>query len=143
MFKKLKRGICITLSAVLAASCLAGCGIKKGASGSDELLYYVIGMEKGDTPAIIEKINEILKEKTGYTVRFEYLNKDNYDLTLSSGDSFDLITAPDHLNYWQNAAKGAFAEITDDDLKEYVPYYWEHSDKEKDVPNIRDSLWYS
>lgn len=141
MFKKLKRGICITLSAVLAASCLAGCGIKKGASGSDELLYYVIGMEKGDTPVVIEKINEILKEKTGYTVRFEYLNSDNYDLTLSSGDNYDLIFAPDYLNYWQNAAKGAFAEITDDDLKEYVPYYWEHSDKEKDVTKYKGARY--
>ena len=141
MFKKLKNGICITLSAVLAATCLAGCGIGKGKANGGELLYYVMGEEKGDTPAIVEKINGILKEKTGYTVRFEYLNTDNYDLTLSSGDSFDLITAPDYLNYWQNAAKGAFAEISDDDLKEYAPYYWENSDKSKDVSKYKGTRY--
>ena len=81
-------------------------------------------MAKEKETTIIEKINGILKDKTGYTVRFEYLNNDNYDLTLSSGDSYDLIFAADYLNYWQNAAKGAFAEITDDDLKEYVHHHF-------------------
>lgn len=141
MFKKLKHGICITLSAVLTATCLAGCSIGKDKTGSGELLYYIVGNEKGDTPAIIEKINEILKDKTGYTVRFEYLNSDSYDLTLSSGDNFDLITAPDYLNYWQNAAKGAFAEISDEELKEYVPYYWEHADKEKEVTKYKGTRY--
>ena len=141
MLKKLKKGICITLSAALAASCLAGCGMKKSASGEGELLFYVIGTEKGDTSAIIEQANAIIKDKTGYSVKFEYLNTDNYDLTLSSGDSFDLIAAPDYMNYWQNAAKGAFAEITDEDLKEYVPYYWKNADKEKEVTKYKGTRY--
>lgn len=140
MLKRLKQGVCLTLSAVLAATCLAGCG-KKSAMGEGELLFYVTGTEKGDTSEVIQNVNEILKEKTGYTVKFEFLNSDNYDLTLSSGDEYDLILAPDHMNYWENAAKGAFAEITDEDLKEYVPYYWENADEEKDVSKYKGTRY--
>lgn len=139
MFKKLKKGICIALSAVLASACLAGCG--KQTSKTDELLYYVVGTEKADTATIIEEANKIIKDKLGFTVKFEFLTDDNYDLALSSGDSFDLISAPDYLNYWQNAAKGAFAEITDEDIQKYVPYVWKNGGNTLDVSKYRGTRY--
>ncbi len=123
MLRKAKKGLCIVLSAVISMSLMAGCGEK---TASDELLYYVTGTEKGDTAEILDLVSQKVAEETGISVRFEFLNNNNYDLALSSGDEFDLITAPDWLNYWQNAAKGAFAEISDEDLKKYVPYIWEN-----------------
>ena len=135
MFKKLRRGICLALSAVVAAAGLAGCE-SKGARG-DELLYYVVGTEKADTAAILEEVNTILKEKTGNSVKFEFLNSENYDLVLSSGDDYDLIFAPDYLNYWQNAAKGAFAEISDEEIQKYIPYIWENGGNTLDVTKYK------
>lgn len=139
MLGKLKKGLCMTLAAVTAATCFSGCKQNKASNG--ELLYYVYGSEKSDTASIISKVNEILKDKTGYTVRVEFLNDDNYDLTLSSGDNFDLINAPDYLNYWQNAAKGAFAEISDEDIKEYIPYVWENGGKTLDVTKYKGTRY--
>lgn len=119
---RLKRTICIALMVVLSIALLSGCGKKKT---EGELTYYVVGAERVDTGRIIEKVQEILLEKTGYKVNFEFLADEAYDLTISSGEPYDLIYAPDHKNYWQNAAKGAFAEITDEDLQKNAPYIWE------------------
>ena len=35
-------------------------------------------------------MNEKLKEKTGYTVKFEYIDRTQYDLKFAAGDSFEL-----------------------------------------------------
>lgn len=118
-----KKIIGIALASVMAAGCLAGCG-RNSASGDKELLFYILAGDGKDTSWVLSEVNNIVKEKTGYTVDFQVLSQDNYDLTLSSGEPYDLIFAPDWLNYWQNAAKGAFAEISDEELQKNAPYIW-------------------
>ena len=125
MIKKL---FVVLTAAAIAAGVLGGCG-KTQTAGSGELIYYVYGTETKDASAVTEKINKILKEKTGLTVSFKYLESSNYDLVLSSGEKYDLITAPDWLQYWQNAEKGAFAEITDEDLEQNAPYIYQNGKK--------------
>ena len=72
----------------------------------------------------------MLKEKTGYTVKFEYIDQTQYDLKFAAGDAFDLVLAPDHMGYWTNAKKGAFMELTEDDFKQYAPYIWENGQEQ-------------
>lgn len=127
------KSLCLFTAAAVVAGMLSGCSSLKTSGGSDELIYYVYGTESKDTPAVTEEINKILKEKTGFTVSFKFLESSNYDLVLSSGEKYDLITAPDWLQYWQNAEKGAFAEITDEDLEEYAPYIYENGEKYLDA----------
>ena len=113
------------LALVILSGVLSGCTGKTEAA-DDELLFYVLGSEAKDTPDILLEANKILKEKVGATLKFKYLDTNSYDLALSSGEKCDLVFAPDWLNCWENAGKGAFAEITDEELKANAPYIWEN-----------------
>lgn len=129
--KKTYRVIAAVLAAIFAMGMLAGCGNKnkKSSDGTKEILWYVVGEEKKDNGIVLEKINAILNEKIGMKIKLKYLTSDNYDLVLQSGESYDLIYAPDWMGYWENVSRGAFAEITDDDLKTNAPYIWENTQK--------------
>ena len=126
--KKL-RIISLLLVLVLAASLFAGCGKdKKAASG--EISWIVVGTEASDNEAVFEEFNKQLKEKTGFTVDFQYIDQSQYDLKFAAGDAFDLVLAPDHMGYWKNVAKGAFMELTEEDFKNYAPYIWENGQEQ-------------
>lgn len=125
------RLISFILVLVLAASLFAGC--KKEApenkvvkKGSGKIIWLVEGTEAADNEAVFAKFNELLKEKTGYTVDFQYFDRTQYDLKFAAGDNFDLVLSPDSLGYWKNAGKGAFMELTEEDFQTYAPYIWEH-----------------
>jgi len=118
------RIISLILILVLAASLFAGCG--SGKNGSGEVTWIVVGTEAADNPEVFEQFNAKMKEATGYTVKFEYIDQTQYDLKFAAGDGFDLILCPDWLGYWQNVAKDAFMELTEEDFKEYTPYIWEN-----------------
>ena len=126
---------------LVMAMCIGLCTGCKGGAADNELTYYITATERPDTPGIVEKIQNILLEKTGYKVNFEYLSQEAYDLTISSGEEFDLIYAPDWLNYWSNAEKGAFMEITDEELKKYVPYVWENAGDTIDVTKLKGTRY--
>lgn len=135
----MKKKILKLMSAVLAMTFLvtsfAGC--KKNNTEANEIIWYIVGMEAEDTGWIIDEVKKEIKTKTGVSVDFRMLTSDNYDLTLSSGEEFDIIFAPDYLNYWENSEKGAFAEISDEDLKEYAPYIWENGGDSLDAPKYK------
>lgn len=135
--KILKRIAALSIATAMGAGLLAGCA-GKGNKEDGIVLKYVIQASVGaNYETIVNKVNEILMEKTGCKVEFEVVSSENYDLVLSSGENIDLIFAPDYLNYWQNAEKGAFAEITDEDLKQYAPYFWENGGMALDVTKYK------
>ena len=74
-----KRIAAAALAGVLACSMLSGCK-KGGTTGKNEIMYYFYGTEAPDTAMVMEKVNEKLKEKTGYTIKYKFLTSDNYDL---------------------------------------------------------------
>lgn len=116
--------IALVLVLLIAASMFAGCRGTEGA-GDKELTWIVVGTEAADNPEVFKLFNERLKEETGLTVKFEYIATEQYDLKFAAGDAFDIVYCPDWLGYWQNASKGAFMELTQDDFKNYLPYVWE------------------
>ncbi len=119
--------ISLVLILVLAAGLFAGC--KKDAketTGPAEVTWIVVGTEAADNPEVFAKFNERLKELTGHTVKFEYIDQTQYDLKFAAGDGFDIILCPDWLGYWQNVSKFAFMELTEDDFKQYTPFIWEN-----------------
>ena len=118
------RIISLILVLVIAASLFVGCGKNEEESG--EITWVVVGIEASDNPEVFEKFNAMLKEKTGYTVKFEYIDQTQYDLKFAAGDGFDLILCPDWLGYWQNVSKDAFMELKEEDFKKYAPYMWEN-----------------
>ncbi len=123
---KVKRFVGFVLVLVLVCSLLAGCGNNTSDADGNTLVWLVQGTSKDDTLKVLKMVTEKLEEKTGATVKFKFVETSNYDLVLSSGEKVDLIAAPDYLNYWANCEKAAFAEITDDDLKQFAPYVWEN-----------------
>jgi len=127
--KRIGRVVSIALTVAVLIALISGCGNKMRNAASDELVYCVIGEERKDSMPVMEKVNAVLKEKTGVTIKLKYLSTDNYDLVISSGENYDLIAAPDYMGFWTNAAKGAFAELSDEDIKTYAPYIWENGQK--------------
>ena len=120
------RIISLVLVLVLAVALFAGCGGKKEEEGSKKVVWVVVGTEAADNPEVFKLFNEKLEAKTGLTVDFQYIDQTQYDLKFAAGDSFDLVLSPDWLGYWQNASKGAFMELKEEDFKQYTPYIWEH-----------------
>ena len=128
------RIISLVLVFVLAVSLFAGCGKKNKSTGSGtEVTWYTTLDMAPDNERVFKLINERVKELTGCTIKFVAIDNAQYDLQFSSGDEFDLIYAPDHSGYWQNVAKGAFMELTEEDLKTYAPYIWENGKEQLDI----------
>lgn len=126
------RILSFVLALVLCASIFAGCG-KKEAKGSDTVLWYVLGNQGPDNEKVFADANKILKEKTGLTVDFKYIDQSQYDLQFAASEKFDLILCPDWLGFWTNVGKGAFQEITEDEFKENAPYIWENGKGQLDA----------
>ncbi len=151
--KKLKKAAYLALAGVMTAS-FAGCGGNSGDSASSnsssasssgtsseakvdtsefqEITMVTMGNKptNGRMEAVMEKVNEILKQKVNASLKLQYVEwndwQTQYNLLLASGDSsLDLIgTATDWLDAWPNAKKGSFLALSEDMLKTYAPQTW-------------------
>ena len=132
--KKMKkfRVISLVLVVVLAVSLFAGCG-KKPTTDSTVVKWFTTMDMAPDNERVFGLINERVKELTGHTIEWVSIDDSQYDLQFSSGEEIDLIYAPDHKGYWQNAEKGAYMELTEEDFKTYAPYIWENGKEQLDV----------
>ncbi|MFD2329877.1 ABC transporter substrate-binding protein [Cohnella sp. GCM10020058] len=101
------------------------------ASSSQETLepvnlkYYFFGVTKPGDAAVYAEINKILKEKINTTVEFVNVPIGDYtqklSVMLNAQEEFDLaFTSPYYLDYFTNAAKGSFVDLTDL-LPKYAP----------------------
>jgi len=120
------RIISLLLVLVIAASVFAGCKSDKKEKASGEVVWVVVGTESADNKEVFKAFNEKLKAKTGYTVKFEYIDQQQYDLKFAAGDEFDLVLSADWIGYWENASKDAFMEIKEAEFKKFTPYIWKH-----------------
>ncbi len=83
--------------------------------------------DNGQTDAVLEKINEILRRELNCELRLsfigwtEYLS--NYNLRLASGEALDIVYCADWLDAKMNASRGAYLPL-DDLLPVYAPNFW-------------------
>lgn len=143
--KNWKKVIAASLALMMGISTLTGCSSEKGEpssaaaavehaatqyNGQDvskrvDLVMYIIGDEAEDEKAVLEKLNEKLLEKINATLTIKHMSLSDYAqkyaLTISSGESFDIIYASSWAGYTTEATKGAFAEVTDEVLEMYMP----------------------
>lgn len=83
--------------------------------------------DNGQTEKVLEKINEILRDRLNCELRLsfigwsEYLS--NYNLRLASGESLDIVYCADWLDAKQNASRGAYLAL-DELLAVYAPNLW-------------------
>jgi len=98
-----------------------------------DLVLYYVGDKYGDEEMIFEAINEVIKEKVNATITFKALSMSdyatNYSLLLAGGEPIDLIYTSAWCFYNEEAGKGAFLEITEEMLKQYMPQTYETQDK--------------
>ena len=102
---------------VLAAFTLVACGSSaksKSSSGKTTLHMYQIGDKPDNYKELMANANKILEKKAGVKLDISYIGWGDYaqkmNVIVSSGEAYDIAFAQD---YATNAAKGAFADLTD------------------------------
>ncbi|MFC4303814.1 DUF3502 domain-containing protein [Cohnella boryungensis] len=94
-----------------------------------KLVAYLLGEAPAGMNAVVEQLNQKLKADINATMEFRYIGwgdlSSKYPLVLAAGEDVDLIYSANWAFYNQEAAKGAFREITQDDLKTYMPKHFE------------------
>ncbi|RTE10673.1 extracellular solute-binding protein [Paenibacillus whitsoniae] len=145
----MKKMAFLGLSTILLAGVAAACGGNEGGGTSTStstpgssstatnaggvknkdvtvMRVYHPSMEqfKGSDTMNNNKLVNVLKEKSGFNVKYESLPKDNSDqkvsIILASGDVPDILWVNGKSNYFKLAQQGAF-EPLDDLIKTYIP----------------------
>lgn len=97
------------------------------------LKMYLLGDEPQDKAAWLAELNKLIGKDLNAELAIEYLPwsdwQQKYPLILASGENVDLIYTSDWAMYAQEAAKGAFIEVTDEVLTKYMPLTNEQQDK--------------
>ena len=90
-----------------------------------DLVHYFIGDMPKDVDVVWDEINKKLKEDINATITLKNISnadyQTKYSLTIGSGETIDCIYTGTWAYYTQEAAKGAFAEVTDEILDKYMP----------------------
>lgn len=92
-----------------------------------ELVMYYIGDTPEEESLVVDEINKILKEKINATLVLKNMSLSDYAtkyaLTIASGESIDMIYTSTWAYYQSEANKGAFAEVTDQVINDYMPLH--------------------
>jgi putative aldouronate transport system substrate-binding protein len=97
------------------------------------LKMYLLGDVPPDKDIWVAELNKLIEKDLNATLSIEYLPwsdwQQKYPLILASGENVDLIYTSDWALYTQEAAKGAFIEVTDEVLANYMPLTAAQQDK--------------
>jgi putative aldouronate transport system substrate-binding protein len=104
------------------------------ANGQDEqqkevkITGYLLGEAPAGMPAVMAELNKKLKKDIGVTMEINYIGwgdfQSKYPLILASGEDFDWIYTANWSFYFQQAAKGAFKEITEQMIRTDMPLHY-------------------
>lgn len=86
---------------------------------------YLLGEAPEGMPEVMARLNEKLKKDINTTIELNYIGwgdvQSKYPLVLASGEDLDFIFSADWNYYVQQATKGAFYELTPEELATYMP----------------------
>ncbi|WEK54713.1 MAG: DUF3502 domain-containing protein [Candidatus Cohnella colombiensis] len=92
------------------------------------LIGYLLGEAPAGMDAVVEALNTKLKADINTTVEFRYIGWGDltakYPLIFAAGEDVDFVYSANWAFYNQEAAKGAFREISTDDLQKYMPRHY-------------------
>lgn len=101
----------------------------KGAEKEVRLIGYLLGAAPAGMPAVMQELNRKLKADINATMEINYIGwgdfQAKYPLVLAAGEDIDWIFTANWAFYFQEAAKGAFYELTDALLKENMPRHYQ------------------
>ena len=123
---KTKKFMAALLSTLLATSLiLSGCSkpketVSDSSSTKDkvELVYYIVGSPQKDIAGVEAALNKVVEPKINATIKIKLIDWGSYDqkmaLAISGSENWDLaFTSTWTNNYFQNVAKGSYAELND------------------------------
>lgn len=124
---------------MLITMMLAGCGQKETSSTGDsaekpaagneemvELSFYMMNSPVNDFDRVMKKANEIIGKEINAKLNLVLVDSSTYaekmNLMINSGDDWDLSFTANWggINFFENAAKGAYADLTDL-MSKYAP----------------------
>lgn len=98
-----------------------------------KLTMYLLGAAPAGMPDVLDALNKKLKKDINATIDLNYIGwgdlQSKYPLVLASGDDIDMIFTADWAYYQQEAVKGAFREIKEQDFKTFMPKIYAAVDK--------------
>ena len=129
-----KLALALVMVTIIAGLPLFAAGQRQGggSSGGDtarevQLVGYLLGDELVGMADVMRELNAKLKSDINATMEIRYIGwgdlASKYPLVLASGDLDWIYTAP-WAYYNQEAAKGAFKELTQDMFKTYMPRHF-------------------
>lgn len=92
------------------------------------IVGYLLGSAPAGMDNVLTALNEKLKAKINAALDLRYLDwadyTTKYPLILAAGEDVDFMYTADWCMYAQEATKNAFREITEEDLKTYMPLHY-------------------
>lgn len=89
---------------------------------------YLLGSAPAGMPDVVAAVNQKLKTDLDASVEINYIGwselNSKYPLVLAAGEGIDWIYTADWCQYAQQAARGAFKEITLDMVQKYMPRHF-------------------
>ncbi len=101
-----------------------------GGAGAEEtkITGYLLGSAPAGTADVVAAVNQKLKGDLGASLELNYIGwselNSKYPLVLAAGEGVDWIYTADWCQYAQQAARGAFLEITPEMVQKYMPRHW-------------------
>ncbi|UQZ33412.1 ABC transporter substrate-binding protein [Paenibacillus sp. PK3_47] len=106
------------------ASTNSGADLSKPA----KLTGYLLGAAPVGMDAVVDELNKKLKADINAEIEFRYIGwgdlASKYPLVLAAGEDVDFIFSANWAYYNQEASKGAFREITLDEVEKYMPKHF-------------------
>lgn len=113
------------LSILLSSSAFAAAKAASAPADKVELKMLFVGDAPADQDLVWDEINKLALKDLNCTVTIKNLSWSDYTkqypLVLASGEPMDLVYSAEWLDYFGLARKGAFKEITMQDIQRYMP----------------------
>jgi putative aldouronate transport system substrate-binding protein len=98
-----------------------------------DLVLYLLGDKPADADDVYREISKLALKDINATLRVEFIPwadfARKYSTVLASGEQVDLIYASNWARYAEEAARGAFREVTPELLMKCMPLTWETQDR--------------
>lgn len=112
-----------------ALLCLGLAGAVSVADAQEtKITGYLLGSAPAGMPDVVAAVNQKLKTDLDASVEINYIGwselNSKYPLVLAAGEGIDWIYTADWCQYAQQAARGAFKEITLDMVQKYMPRHF-------------------
>ena len=131
-FNKFKKALCVLLALACMLS-LFGCSGKKSADNEEmpTLLWYAYMNKQPTQDEVMEKVNEITREKLG--VNIDIVPLEDFDTKMqvinASGEEYDLVFTSNWVNnYYKNISDGNLLEL-DALIEKYAPKTYQSMDE--------------